>query len=74
MSAKNPSTFLTLPVELIYRILDNQDATTILFSARDVCSRLNAIIDTYHRYKVTFYAICEIIFISMKDYPQSDQF
>ncbi len=43
---------LTLPIELIYRILDNLDELTILLSMRNVCTRLNAITDTYHRYQV----------------------
>jgi hypothetical protein len=43
---------LTLPVEFIYRILDHLDVLTILISVRHVRLRLNAIIDTYHRYKV----------------------
>jgi hypothetical protein len=42
----------SLPVELVYRILDNLDDKTILISCRDVCTRLNEITDTYHRYQV----------------------
>ena len=41
-----------LPIEIIYRILDHLDELTILFSVRDICTRLNSIIDTYERYKV----------------------
>jgi hypothetical protein len=41
-----------LPVELVYRILDNLDQLTIILSCRNVCTRLNAITDTYRRYKV----------------------
>jgi hypothetical protein len=48
------SSLLTLPVETVYRILDNLDELTILCSVRDVCTRLNLITDTYHRYKVKF--------------------
>ncbi len=44
----------TLPVELVYRILDNLDELTILLSCRNVCERLNAITDTYYRYQVFF--------------------
>lgn len=44
----------TLPVEIVYRILDDLDVDTILISCRNVCQRLNDMIDTYHRYKVTF--------------------
>jgi hypothetical protein len=42
----------TLPIELVYRILDNLDYRHIFLSCRNVCRRLNGIIDTYHRYKV----------------------
>jgi hypothetical protein len=62
MSDQVVLSILTLPIELIYCILDNLDELTILFSARDVCTRLNLIIDTYHRYKVNF------IFISLIDF------
>jgi hypothetical protein len=52
MPEKTSLCLLTLPVELIYRILDNLDELTILLSIRNVCARLNAIINTYHRYQV----------------------
>ncbi len=42
----------TLPVETVYRILDNLNNKTILLSCLNVCTRLNQIIDTYHRYQV----------------------
>ncbi len=42
MSKKITLSLLTLPIELVYRILDNLDEFTILVSIRDVCSRLNA--------------------------------
>jgi hypothetical protein len=45
---------LTLPVEIVYRILDNLDELTILCSVRNVCTRLNLITDTYRRYTVKF--------------------
>jgi hypothetical protein len=55
MSDKNLSSpFLALPVELVYRIFDNLDELSILISIRGVCTRLNSIIDTYHRYQVKF--------------------
>ena len=46
--------FITLPVELIYRILDQLDEFAILSSVCNVCERLNSILDTYNRYKVKF--------------------
>ncbi|CAM4791490.1 unnamed protein product [Rotaria magnacalcarata] len=50
MTAINLS-LVSLPIELVHRILDNLDDLTILMSLRNVCSRLNLIIDTYHRYQ-----------------------
>jgi len=47
-------TILTLPVELIYCILDNLDEKAILLSMRNVCQRFNAIIDGYTRYQVRY--------------------
>ena len=44
---------LALPIELTYRILDQLKQVDILLSVRNVCTRLNAIVDTYHRYQVT---------------------
>ncbi|CAF4224913.1 unnamed protein product [Rotaria sp. Silwood2] len=41
----------TLPIELVYRILDNLIPLDILLSVYNVCTRLDFIIDTYHRYK-----------------------
>jgi hypothetical protein len=52
MSEKRTFHLQTLPAELVYRILDNLDQLTIVLSCRNVCTRLNAITDTYHRYKV----------------------
>jgi len=57
---------LTLPIELIYRILDNLDELTILLSMRNVCTRLNAITDTYHRYQVMLSCFLSHIFIIFK--------
>ncbi len=48
------SSFLTLPVELVYRILDNLNDQTIFLSLINVCTRLNTIINTYYPYKVNF--------------------
>jgi hypothetical protein len=52
MSNKIIPSLINLPVELIYRILDNLEPFDILVSVRDVCTRLNTITETYHRYKV----------------------
>ena len=52
MSHSNDSLLLSLPIELIYRILDRLEPFDILISVRDVCTRLDAITDTYGRYLV----------------------
>jgi hypothetical protein len=54
MSDKVTLSLHTLPVELVYSVLDNLDQLAILLSVRNVCIRLNAITDTYSRYKVNF--------------------
>jgi len=54
MSNKMTLSLHTLPVELVYRILDNLDDLTIFMSCRDICTRLNTITDTYYRYQVIF--------------------
>ncbi|CAF1552603.1 unnamed protein product [Adineta ricciae] len=46
------SFFLMLPFEFIYRILDHLDDEALIFSARNVCKRLNLILDTYYPYQV----------------------
>jgi hypothetical protein len=44
----------TIPVELVYRILDHLDPEKIFWSCINVCTKLNAITDTYYRYQVIF--------------------
>ncbi|CAF5042343.1 unnamed protein product, partial [Rotaria magnacalcarata] len=44
------SSILSLPIELVYKILDNLDDYTILCSIRDACKKLNDIIHVYPRY------------------------
>ncbi len=62
MSDKMIVSLLTLPVDLVYRILDNLDDKAIFLSVRDVCQRLNIIIDTYHRYQVNYSFIFKLTF------------
>ncbi|CAF4412383.1 unnamed protein product, partial [Rotaria socialis] len=50
MPGKIISSFLELPIEIIYRVLDNLDFFTLLCSVHNVSVRLNTIMDTYHRY------------------------
>jgi hypothetical protein len=52
MSNKIIPSLLTLPVELVYRILDKMDDWTMLCSMRNVCTQINITVDTYHRYQV----------------------
>ena len=52
MSDKTSLSLHTLPVDLVYRILDHLDQWNILYSMRNVCTRINAITDTYRPYKV----------------------
>ena len=54
MSSKINLTFLTLPVELVYRILDHLDDWSLICSIRNVSTRINRIIDTYDRYRVSY--------------------
>ncbi len=60
VSINMASSLLTLPIELVYRILDNVSDKTIVLSLINVCTRLNTIISTYHRYKVNFSFIFEV--------------
>ncbi len=50
--SKMPLSLHTIPVEMVYGILDHLDTLTIVVSCRNVCERLNDIIDNYHRYQV----------------------
>jgi len=43
----------TLPLEIIYHILDKLDDKSLFLSMRNVCQHLNLIIDSYHRYQIT---------------------
>lgn len=44
--------FLTIPIELVYRILDYLDEIDLIRSVINVCTRLDMIMDTYPRYLV----------------------
>lgn len=52
MSVGTSISLHTLPVDIIYYILDNLDELQILLSVSNVCNRLNRVIHTYHRYEV----------------------
>ncbi|CAF1665976.1 unnamed protein product, partial [Adineta ricciae] len=52
--------FLTVPIDIIYRILDHLDILTILLSLRNVCTRFNIVIDDYRPYvTLTDLNLCE---------------
>jgi hypothetical protein len=55
MSDNITPSFFILPVELVYRILDKMDDWTMLCSMQSVCTRIDRILDTYHRYQVNFF-------------------
>ena len=54
MSSQINLTFLTLPVELVYRILDHLNDWSLICSIRNVCTRIDAIMDSYDRYQVSY--------------------
>jgi hypothetical protein len=51
MSTERIPSLETLPIELVYRIIDNLDIETIL-SLRYVCQQLYSIANTYNRYEL----------------------
>ncbi|CAF4694354.1 unnamed protein product, partial [Rotaria sp. Silwood2] len=51
MCDKIPATLLTIPVDIVYRILGKLSDLTIIISVRNVCERLDIITDAYHRYQ-----------------------
>ena len=55
MSNTNILSLHTLPVELTYRILDKLRLYDIVHSMLNVCTRLNAIVNSYHRDEVSYY-------------------
>ena len=58
MSDHNLPLLSTLPIELVYRILNHLKTYNILISAYRVCARLDAIIDTYHASEVKLIGLC----------------
>ncbi|CAF1108905.1 unnamed protein product [Adineta ricciae] len=47
----NMHTFSTLPVEIVYRIMDHQNELTLFCSMQNISRRLNQILSTYERYR-----------------------
>jgi F-box domain len=54
---------VTLPVEIIYRILDHIDTGSILISFRYVCKQFHMISDTYNRYRLD---VCSTLSVDIK--------
>ncbi|CAF2742985.1 unnamed protein product [Rotaria sp. Silwood2] len=52
----------TLPVELIYYLLEYLDISTLLFSFRYVCKRFQTIVNSYDQYKLDMRLISKIDF------------
>ena len=52
----------TLPVEVIYRIFDKLDGTTLFLFVRNVSRQFRAIVDTHHRYTLDFTLISKPVF------------
>lgn len=42
----------TLPIEIVYRIFDQLHDAELFVTLQNVCQRLNAILDSYQRFKV----------------------
>jgi hypothetical protein len=47
----------SLPVEILYRILDDVDGKTIVLSFRNVCTKFEAIANSYNQYKLDLTSI-----------------
>jgi len=43
----------TLPVDIVYRILDHLTGKDLFISASNICQRLNAVQTSYHRFRVS---------------------
>jgi hypothetical protein len=57
------TTFVTLPVELVYRIFDHLTNFHLFHSVQSVCHRFNQILDTYVPYQVKLYLYFYIVFV-----------
>ena len=50
MSHQAVASLPTLPMEILHRIFNELDGTTLFLSVRDVCRSFRAAVDTHHRY------------------------
>lgn len=60
---KKPLSLHTIPIETIYRILDNLSQLDILLSMQNVCTRFDAILNVYYRYQVNAFPFKANLFI-----------
>ncbi len=63
MSKTAVPSLTTIPLELVYRILDKMTPEDIMISLRGVCQRLNDVTDTYSPYKVNLSVPCDRPFL-----------
>ena len=54
MSEKAAATLLNLPLEMVYRVFDELDGTTLFFSVRNVCQLLRVAVGTYDQNALDF--------------------
>lgn len=43
----------TVPIDIVYKILDHLNVLNVIASMRNVCARLNAIVDSYQQYQAS---------------------
>ena len=65
MSQEATAMLLTLPVEMLHRIFDEIDGTTILFSVRNVCQQLRTATSSYVLYTLDFASLSKPDFRQM---------
>jgi len=57
MSNQPMPSFLTIPAEIVCRILNNLSDYTLTCSMKNICQRLNGILENYPRYQVNIFFI-----------------
>ena len=62
MSDKIAVSLSTLPIEVLHQIFDSLDAPTIIGSIRNVCQRVRAAADIYHRHTLDFTSVSKLDF------------
>ena len=72
MSIETIPSLNTVPVEIVYRILDQLDLRDIIFSMHEVCTRLNTIVYSYYQYMVHTVHVLKIIFLPRAYIPVFD--